>query len=115
MRRSTASYLWSLGNVFLSLVLGVAALAFCVIFFENFTLEILIGASHLRDWLVSQSASPKMEIIARLVLHESSILLVGFTIARRVVLGALIMAFGWLLSAWSDVGDAHAVAHHSGV
>jgi hypothetical protein len=113
MRRSTASYLWSLGNGFLSLVLGVAALAICAIFFKNFTLDLLIGASHLRDWLVSQSTSPKMEIIARLVLHESSILLVGFTIAARIVLGAIIMVLGWPLSAWSDGEDARGVAHHA--
>ena len=34
----------SLGNEFFSL-LGVASLAFCAIFFENFTLELLKGGT----------------------------------------------------------------------
>ena len=71
-------------------------------FFENFTLELLKGADSLREWLVSQSTSPKMEIIARLILHESAILVVGFTIAARIVLGAIIMFFAWLITGRAD-------------
>ena len=51
---------------------------------------------------VPQSTSPKMEIIARLILHESAILVVGFTIAARIVLGAIIMFFAWLITGRAD-------------
>jgi hypothetical protein len=90
VRTFTTRYFLSLGNVFFSLILGVASLAFCAIFFENFTLE------------MSHSTSPKMEIIARLILHESAILVVGFTIAARIVLGAIIMFFAWLITGRAD-------------
>ena len=102
MRTFTTRYFLSLGNVFFSLILGVASLAFCAIFFENFTLELLKGADSLREWLVSQSTSPKMEIIARLILHESAILVVGFTIAARIVIGAIILFFAWLITGRAD-------------
>jgi len=98
----TARYFLSLGNVIFSLFLGVVALALSALFFEGFTLQLFRAASYLREWSVSQFSSPKMEIIARFVLHESSIVLVGFTLFARIVVGAVIAFFAWLFTGRSD-------------
>jgi hypothetical protein len=80
----------SLGNVALSLVLGVAALILTAIFFPNFTLGLTKGASVIKERIVTLSGNPHYELLARNVLHESSILLMGFTLFSRVIVGLLI-------------------------
>lgn len=93
MHLLTTRYFLSLGNVALSLVVGVLSLAACAIYNEQLLLAMLKQASSIREWIVSFGGTPKMEIIARFVLHESSILLMFFTLAARVVLG-LFVAIG---------------------
>jgi hypothetical protein len=95
----TARYLLSLGNVALSLLLGVVALAMCAVYSEDLLLSLLKSAASVRDWIVSFRGWPKLEIIARLVLHESSILLMFFTIMARVVVGFLIWLYYFLRGA----------------
>lgn len=90
MHLFTTRYFLSLGNVAVSLVLGVVALGACAIYNEQLLLTMLKYASSIREWVVTASGSPKMEIIARFVLHESSILLMFFTLMARIVLGAVI-------------------------
>ena len=87
----TARYFLSLGNVAVSLVLGLIMLALCAIYSEDTLLSMLKYASSVREWIVSLSRFPKMEIISRLVLHDSSILLMFFTLVSRVVLGLFTM------------------------
>ena len=76
----TVRYMLSLGNVALSLVFGVIALLFCYVYFPNFTLSLFKSAEGIRLWIGSLTGNPQHEIIARAVLHESSIVLMGFTL-----------------------------------
>lgn len=92
----TARYFLSLGNVAVSLVLGLVALAATAIYNEALLLQLLKYASSIRDWLVSFNGWPKAEIVARLVLHESSILLMFFTLMARAVTGLFILMVRWL-------------------
>jgi hypothetical protein len=96
MTSFTTRYFLSLGNVAFSLVLGVLALAGCALLFQETTLEMLKIAGSVREWIVSRTRWPQVEIIARLVLHESSILLVFFTLLARVVIGLVILIFSSL-------------------
>jgi hypothetical protein len=89
-------YFLSLGNVAFSMLLGVLALAACAIYNEQLLLSMLKQASNVREWIVSFSGAPKMEIIARFVLHESSILLMFFTLMARVVVGFVIAFISFL-------------------
>jgi hypothetical protein len=98
----TARYFLALGNVAFSLVLGVIAIALCAMFYEDLALQSLKMAAQLREWIFSQITSPKMQFVARLVLHESSIMLMGFTLFARIVVGAVITFFAWLFT-----GRAH--------
>jgi hypothetical protein len=87
--------LWAIGNVALSLLLGLVALGVCAVYYEDTLLLLLKQAAGIRDWLVTFKTWPKAEIIARLVLHEASILLMFFTLGARIVLSLLtaIVAF----------------------
>jgi hypothetical protein len=80
----------SLGNVAVSLFLGVAALVLTFAFLPQFTLGLMRGAAGLKEQVVSLTGNPQYEIIARTVLHESSILLMGFTLAARIVVGIIL-------------------------
>ncbi len=82
--------LLSLGNVALSLVLGVAGLILSAAFFPDFTLTLMKGAAGVKERVVSMTGHPQYELIARTVLHESSILLMGFTLAARMITGLLL-------------------------
>ena len=89
----TTRYFLSLGNVAISLVLGVLLFGFSWLFYPNFTLSLLKGADTLKQWLVASTGNPQHEIIGRTVLHESSIVLMGFTLAARVLVGGVIVLF----------------------
>lgn len=86
----TVRYLLSLGNVAMSLVLGVIAMVLCYVAYPNLILSLFKGAQGLKEWIVSFSSNPQHEIIARTVLHESSIVLMGFTLLSRIVVGIFI-------------------------
>ncbi len=98
MSSFAARYFLSLGNVAFSLILGVLAIALCAIFYESTALELLKLAGELREWIFARITSPKMEFVARLVLHESAIMLMGFTMVARIVVGAVIMLLAWLFT-----------------
>lgn len=87
----TTRYFLSLGNVAFSLVLGVVLFAATWLFYPTLTLSMLKGAEALRQWLVATTGNPQHEIIARTVLHESSIVLMGFTLMARILVGGLIV------------------------
>jgi hypothetical protein len=86
----------SVGNVALSMLLGLLALGFTAIYYEETLLLMLKQAAHIRDWLVTFKTWPKAEIIARLVLHESSILLMFFTIGARIVVSFITWLIGFI-------------------
>ncbi len=88
----------SFSNVALSLVLGVVTLVLTFAFFPQFTLSLMRGAAGIKERVVSMTGNPQYEIIARTVLHESSILLMGFTLFARMVTGLLISLGHGLLS-----------------
>jgi hypothetical protein len=92
----TTRYFLSLGNVAFSMVLGVAALAACAIYDLPLLNSMLEYAGSVRSWIIKVSGSPAMEAIGRLVLHESSILLMFFTLIARVVVGIVIAVISTL-------------------
>jgi hypothetical protein len=93
-----ARYFLSLGNVALSLFLAIMALAYCAIYQRPFLLQLFKQAAHVRDWLVTMTAWPDGEIIARLVLHESTIVMMFFTLITRAVLGLIVILFGLMFN-----------------
>ncbi len=82
--------LLSIGNVASSLFLGLGALVLSFVYFPDFVLGLMRGAASIRERIVSFAGNSQYEIAARTVLHESSIVLMGFTLAARVVTGVLL-------------------------
>lgn len=86
-----------IGHVVFALLLGVVALGACAIYNEQLLVSLLKTAGAFRDWVVTYKDWPKIEIIARLVLHESSILLMFFTLMARIVLSFLVWIVQYIL------------------
>jgi hypothetical protein len=82
-------YFLSLGNIALSLVLGVLAMGFFYYFPETF-LQLQRGAASLREWLAAHAWSSRSESIIRFLLEDKQILLMGFTLVTRVITGLVI-------------------------
>ena len=93
-----ARYFLSLGNVALSLVVAIFALAYCVIYNQPFLLQLFKQAEHLRSNIVSLTGSPAMELIARMVLHDSTIVMMFFTLLARAILGLVVILFGLIFN-----------------
>ena len=89
-------YFLSLGNVFFSLILGALALAFCWIYFPEFTLALFKYASSLREWIFSQGMSAKYEVMVRALVDDRQIVYMGFVLLTRVAVSLLLAFMYWL-------------------
>lgn len=91
-----ARYILSLGSVAVSLLLGLFLFAMTVIYNDAMLVQLSRYAGSIRDWLVSYQGWPKAELVARLVLHDSTILLMFYTLAARAIIGFVTLIFQWL-------------------
>jgi hypothetical protein len=83
-------YFLSLGNVALSLVLGVLAMGFFFYYYPDQFLQLQRGAAGVREWLANHAWSARSESIIRFLLEDKQILLMGFTLVTRVITGLII-------------------------
>jgi hypothetical protein len=86
----------SISNVALSLILGLVALAYTALYHDATFLMLQKQAGAIRDWVVTMNSWPKAEIVARLVLHETTILFMFFTMGVRIVLSILTGLIGFI-------------------
>ena len=90
----TTRYFLSLGNVASSLVLGCLAMGAIWYYAPDWFVSLQRGSGSVKEWISSWPFwSTRAESFLRLLLHESSILLVGFTLVTRIVVGAFITLF----------------------
>jgi hypothetical protein len=94
---ATIRFLASFGNVFLSLVLGVIAMGFFLVYFPDGTNTALRIASAVREWIISHAWSSRAESILRFMLEDRQLLLMGFVLTLRFLLGLVVLVLGWLL------------------
>jgi hypothetical protein len=92
-------YLLPLSHVFTSMVLGVAAFAACAVYYPQVATTLIRHAGWLREQIVSISGSPSLELISRTVLHESSILLMFFTLMARILISIVSGLVAWMFGA----------------
>ena len=83
-------YFLSLGNIALSLVLGVLAMGFFFLYLPDTFVQLQRGATVIKAWLVAHAWSGRSESVIGLLLEEKQILLMGFTLATRVITGVII-------------------------
>ena len=96
IHRAIIRYFLALGNVAFSLVLAVMALGYCAVYERPLLLQLSKAAAHLRDRILALMPWADGEIIARLVLHESTVLMMFFTIAARAVIGLCVGLFRFI-------------------
>lgn len=92
-------FLFSSGNIFVSVLLGAIAMVTCGLYFEESFKFILNSAEQVKAWLLALPMPTKYHNFVRLFLHESSFVFAFFTIAARVITSALYSLFrstmGW--------------------
>jgi hypothetical protein len=88
---ATIRFLASFGNVFLSLILGVIAMGFFLIYFPAETNTALRVASTLKEWIVAHVGSPRAESILRFLLEDRQLLLMGIVLTVRFMLGLAVL------------------------
>jgi hypothetical protein len=93
----TMRYFLSLGNVAVSLFLGALLFALCAIYDPMLLESIFARAQALRDWFLSLISNPQIRVLLRPVVHESSIVLMFFTIFSRIIVGAVIALCAWFV------------------
>ncbi len=86
----------STGNIFFSLMLGLLAGAFVFINFPETAAAILDWAAMLKTWLTDRGLSPEYNNWLRIFLGEAQLVLMGFTIAARLVLSIVMSAGLWV-------------------
>lgn len=93
----TMRYFLSLGNVAISLFLGALLFALCAIYNPEMLERIFGYAGAIRDWFLSMISNPQIRVLLRPVVHESSIVLMLFTLISRVIVGAFIALVAWFV------------------
>jgi hypothetical protein len=84
---ATFRFLASFGNVFLSLILGVIAMGFFWVYYPaefNSTIRV---AAVVREWIIAHVWSTRAESILRFLLEDRQLLLMGFVLTVRFLLG----------------------------
>ena len=88
---TTPSYLLYIGHVASSLVIGIVGMWLIASYCPDTFLSIQRGAEAVKVWVFNWPIwSVRAESALRLFLHETSIILMGLTLASRVLVGAII-------------------------
>lgn len=83
--------------LFLALVLGAVAMAFCAINLPE-TLSSLIGvARQVKIWLASSVLPARYNVWLELLLEERQLVFMFFTLAARLFLAVVSTFFWWLI------------------
>lgn len=83
-------FLFSSGNIILSVMLGAIAMIIFGLNFEEGFKVILNVAEQIKSWMLKLPLPTKYHNFVRLFLHESSFVFAFFTIAARIVVAALV-------------------------
>jgi high-affinity K+ transport system ATPase subunit B len=89
-------YFKSLWTVAFSFLLAVAMLSFCAIYQRPFLFQIVQRAKAVKGYLVDLIPSTDGALFADIVIHESSLMLMFFTMAARLLIGILQMLFSFV-------------------
>jgi hypothetical protein len=88
---ATIRFLASFGNVFLSLILGAIAMFLFLLYLPDQSAVALRVASAVKEWTVAHSGSSRIESILRFVLQDAQLLLIGFVLTVRLIIGLAIL------------------------
>jgi hypothetical protein len=89
-------YFKSLWTVAFSFLLAVAGLSFCAVYQRPFLYEIVKRAKAIKSQIVDLIPSTDAQLFADIVIHESSLLLMFFTMMARLVIGIAQMLWSFI-------------------
>jgi hypothetical protein len=89
--------LFTSGNLIFSLLLGAIAMAICAVWYEETFATILDVAGRIRLWLTNLGVPTRYNNFIRLMVHDSNLVFMFFTIASRLVVSAIGNLFLWLV------------------
>ncbi len=85
--------LFSIGNVFVSLVLGAILFGFVFLRHPETMGSILDWASSFKSWLINRGISTEYNNWIRVLLEERQLVFMGFTIIARIAISILTYPF----------------------
>ncbi|MBL8567373.1 MAG: hypothetical protein JNM89_16815 [Hyphomicrobiaceae bacterium] len=85
--------LFSIGNVFVSLLLGAILFGFVFLRHPETMGSILDWASSFKSWLINRGISTEYNNWIRVLLEERQLVFMGFTIIARIALSVLTYPF----------------------
>ncbi len=85
--------LFSIGNVFVSLVLGAILFGFVFLRYPETMGAILDWAASFKSWLINRGISTEYNNWIRVLLEERQLVFMGFTIMARIALSILTYPF----------------------
>jgi hypothetical protein len=91
-------FLFSLSNVFFSLILGAVALGFFWFTFPDWTLQLFKWAGSIREGIVSGNWPARYEVVIRALVDERQIVYMGFVLATRILVGVLFLLIAKLFN-----------------
>lgn len=94
----TLRFVGSFSYLFFSLILGLVVMGVFWYYLPDEFVQLQRSASTVRDWIVGRPWSARTESIIRFLLEDRQLLLIGFVLATRVLLGLLVLPFRALFS-----------------
>lgn len=90
-------FLFTSGNLIFSLLLGAVAMAICAVWYEETFAVILDVAGRIKIWLTNLGVPTRYNNFIRLLVHESNLVFMFFTIAARLIVSATGNILIWLI------------------
>ena len=88
---ATIRFLASFGNVFASLILGVIAMGLFLVYLPDEIVRLQRVAASVHEWIMGFGWSSRVESILRFILEGRQLLLMGFVLTFRFLLGIVIL------------------------
>jgi hypothetical protein len=89
-------FLFTSGNLIFSLLLGAVAMAICAVWYEETFAVILDAAGRIKMWLTNLGVPTRYNNFIRLLVHESNLVFMFFTVAARLIVSAVGNLLVWL-------------------
>jgi hypothetical protein len=89
----TLRFVGSFSYLFVSMILGLIVMGVFWYYLPDEFVQLQRSSSTVRDWIVGRPWSARTESIMRFLLEDRQLLLIGFVLATRVLLGVLVLPF----------------------
>jgi hypothetical protein len=89
----TLRFVGSFSYLFVSMILGLVVMGVFWYYLPDEFVRLQRSSSTVRDWIVGRPWSARTESIMRFLLEDRQLLLIGFVLATRILLGLVVLPF----------------------